>query len=198
MIFETHKKTQREVAKDTYEVMFARPEGFVFRSGQYTQVAIPRLTHHDPKGRSRQFPIASSPQNFTEVSVAFRNSFSGFKRTLLELPAGSPVILEQGAGSFVIPLLPTAPLVFVAGGIGITPFLSYIRTLAPETRLSTLILLLYYNQRTKTAAFLDEIKESIKHQQQFRMEEVYGRPKAELFAKYAINPNYARAVGEKF
>jgi ferredoxin-NADP reductase len=191
MIFETYKKAHREVAKDTYEVMFARPEGFVFRSGQYTQVKIPRLTHHDPKGSSRQFSIASSPQNSSEISVAFRNSFSGFKRTLLELPVGSPVILEQGAGIFVIPLLPTAPLVFVAGGIGITPFLSYIRTLSPETRLSALILLLYYNTEKKTAAFLDEIKGSIKHQQQFCMEEVYERPTPELFAKYAINPDNA-------
>lgn len=183
MIFETQKKAHREVAKGTYEVTFARPKSFTFLAGQYTQVALQTLAHSDPKGSSRQFSLATSPQNLAEVSVVFRDSGSGFKRTLLELPAGAPISLEQGAGSFVLPLMSTKPLVFVAGGVGISPFLSYVRTVS-GTQLTHHITLLYGNQNPESAAFRAELNIFAKQQRHVRIEEIYKQPTPELFAKY--------------
>ena len=184
MIFETHKKSHAEVAKQTYEVTFTRPAGFTFVAGQYTQVALPSLLYADPKGRSRQFSIASSPQNGSEVSVVFRDTGSGFKRTLLELPAGSPVQLEQGTGSFVLPLAPEKPIVFVAGGVGISPFLSYFRTVSDQKLTRQPILLLYGNQNPESAAFRSELKAVAKQWSHIHIEELYKRPTPELFKKY--------------
>lgn len=184
MVFETYKKSHQLVAKDTYEVTFVRPGGFVFMIGQYTQVALGELSYHDPKGRSRQFSIATSPLNLSEVSVVFRNTGSGFKRTLLELPVGALLTLEQGAGSFGLPITPTKQLVFVAGGVGISPFLSFFRTIA-ETTLPQPITLLYGNQHPESAAFRDELALFAKRHQQFKLEEIYKQPTSELFAKYA-------------
>lgn len=184
MIFKTHKKTAREVAQGTYEVTFARPEGFTFRAGQYTQIAVPTLAYPDPKGRSRQFSIASSPNNSTEVSVVFRNSLSGFKRTLIELPEHAPVVVEQGAGSFLIPFSSAVPLVFVAGGVGIAPFMSFFRTVSKDAKISSPIFLLYGNQSPEAAAFRDELGELTERYEQFRMKEVYGRLAPELFTAH--------------
>lgn len=184
MIFKTQKTSQQLVAKNTYEVVFRRPNGFQFSVGQYTQVELPHLIHPDPKGRSRQFSIATSPLNLTEVSVVFRDTGSGFKQTLLELPIGSLINLEQGAGSFGLPIVPTKPLVFVAGGVGISPFLSYVRTIA-ETTLPQPITLLYGNQHPESAAFRSELALFAKKHQQFKLEEIYKQPTPLLFAKYA-------------
>lgn len=184
MVFQTQKISHQLVAKNTYEVVFRRPNGFQFSVGQYTQVALPNLIHPDPKGRSRQFSIATSLLNLTEVSVVFRDTGSGFKRTLLELPAGSLLTLEQGAGSFGLPIVPTKPLVFVAGGVGIAPFLSYFRTIA-ETTLPQPITLLYGNQHPESAAFRNELALFAKKHQPFKLEEIYKQPTPALFAKYA-------------
>ena len=184
MIFETQKISHQQVAKNTYEVTFMRPKGFVFTVGQYTQVAIGELSHPDPKGRSRQFSIATSPLLQDEISVVFRDTGSGFKLTLLESPVGSPITLEQAAGSFGLPLTPTKPLVFVAGGVGIAPFLSYFRTIT-ETTLLQPITLLYGNQSPESAAFRSELALYSKKHPKFRLEEIYKQPTLELFAKYA-------------
>ncbi len=184
MIFQTHKISHQLIAKNTYEVVFKRPEGFTFAVGQYTQVALTQLIHPDPKGRSRQFSIATSPLNSIEVSVIFRDTGSGFKRTLLELPTKSLVVLEQGAGSFGLPLSPTGPVVFVAGGVGIAPFISYFRTVTDEGRIHP-ITLLYGNQHPESAAFRNELSVLSKKHHQFKLEEIYKQPTPLLFAKYA-------------
>ena len=184
MVFETQKISHQLVAKNTYEVIFKRPANFVFASGQYTQVALPTLLYPDTKGRSRQFSIATSPLNLFEISVVFRTAGSGFKQTLIELPAGSPIIIEQGAGSFVIPTSPTKPLVFVAGGVGISPFISYLRTV-PEPIFPQPIILLYGNQHPESAAFRNELGVLAKKHSQFKLEEIYKQPTPLLFTKHA-------------
>ena len=184
MVFETQKISQQLVAKNTYEVVFRRPKGFVFTVGQYTQVGLRELSYPDPKGRSRQFSIATSPLSHSEISVVFRDTGSGFKRTLLESPVGSLITLEQAAGSFGLPIVPTKPLVFVAGGVGISPFLSYFRTIA-ETTLPQPITLLYGNQHPESAAFRAELNIFARQQRHMRIEEIYKQPTPALFAKYA-------------
>lgn len=183
MIFETQKSSHQLVAKNTYEVVLKRPNGFQFSVGQYTQVALPHLMYPDSKGPSRQFSIATSPLNLTEVSVVFRDTGSGFKRTLIELPTGASVTIEQGAGNFGLPIVLTKPLVFVAGGVGIAPFTSYFRTIA-ETTLLQPVTLLYGNQHPESAAFRKELALFASKHQQFKLEEIYKQPTAELFAKY--------------
>ena len=183
MVFETSKISHHLVAKNTYEVVFARPKGFVFAAGQYTQVALPNLTHSDPKGRSRQFSIASSPENLKQTSVVFRDSGSGFKQSLLALPTGSLINLEQGAGSFLLTIKPVKPVVFVAGGVGIAPFLSYLRTVS-ELEPPQQVTMLYGNQNQESAAFRDELALFAKKHLQFRLEEIYKQPTPNLFLEY--------------
>lgn len=180
MLFESQKRIQREVALGIYEVTFTRPRGFVHRPGQYTQVALASLAVSDPRGKSRQFSIASSPHGDT-VSVVFRATGSGFKESLLSLPYGSTVMLEQAAGSFLLPSQPSQPLVFVAGGVGISPFMSYFRYMS-EKQLIQPITLLYGNRNRESAAFLDELASFAASHPQLRMREMYELPTLELFA----------------
>lgn len=156
-IYHTTIIDRKVVAEDTLEVSFKRPEDFSFLAGQYIQLGVSKLLYPDPKGASRVFSIASSPLDQERISVAFRETGSGFKRTLKELPLDATVNIEGPHGFFTLPQESTASLVFIAGGIGITPFLSIIR-FADEKRLSFSLTLLYANRNQESAAYLGELQ----------------------------------------
>ena len=59
------------------------------------------------------------------------NADTAFKRTLAELEVGSEVDVEPPRG-FMLPADTSRPLVFVAGGIGITVFRSMLRYIAED------------------------------------------------------------------
>jgi len=184
MVFEAKIIKQSEVAKGTHEVTFERPPAFTFKAGQYMQVAVPELTYPDPKGASRLFSIVSSPHDLEKLKIVFRISGSGFKETLRQMSLGSSVMLEQASGSFLLPQKLTRPQVFIAGGVGITPFMSYLSQRIQDTWEQP-ITLFYGNQNPESAAFLQELKLMAVQQKQFSLTEIYTRPTSDLFAKLA-------------
>ena len=81
-------KSRKKIAKGTFKIDFNPSEEFDFVAGQHTGVWLPKLFHSDPKGNFRLFSICSSPNNPERISITFRDRGSGFKKTLLEIPAG--------------------------------------------------------------------------------------------------------------
>lgn len=119
----SHKTTlagKAEVARDTSAFRLQKPEGFSFRAGQAVYVTLPGQKETDSKGGIRTFSIASAPQE-PDLVIATRMTDTAFKRCLAELPAGSPVAIEGPYGDLTLDG-DTRPAVFLAGGIGITPF----------------------------------------------------------------------------
>lgn len=94
-----------------------------FFPGQYMRVTIPDLRYADDKN-FRDFSIVPSPDNAQDLRIIFRNSDSGFKRSLFDAPEGTKVKVTGPFGNFVLPTSSERPIIFIAGGIGITPFLS--------------------------------------------------------------------------
>ncbi len=117
-----------QLAKDIYEVSFARPAALRFRAGQYMEWT---LTHPkaDVRGNRRTFSVASGPQE-SSLRIAVRTSKPGssYKAALINLRPGDRVRASHVAGSFTLPAR-SQPLLFIAGGIGITPFVSMIHAL---------------------------------------------------------------------
>lgn len=176
---------RRVIALKTNEVSFDISErAFPFQAGQYIQVSVPKLLYPDPKGPSRVFSIISSPNNPKAISIAFRDSGSGFKRTLMELPIGTEVSIEGPHGFFTLPRDSSHPIVFVAGGIGITPCLSMI-SFATEKKLAQRITLLYANRDKESAAYLDTLTSLEKQNPHFTMKNKFGFMDAD-FLKSAI------------
>lgn len=174
MIYTTHITSKKRVAEGTLEITFERPESFTYVSGQYLQLAVKTLRYTDPKGASRLFSICSSPRTDKEMSVVFRETGSGFKKTLAELPIGAEILFEGPFGFFTLPQETTSQHVFVAGGIGIAPFLSMIRTSVGSSTPHT-ITLIYANTNKERTAYLDALTKMSNHHSHFSLKLVFGR-----------------------
>src|ERR1035438_3069721 len=82
---------------------------------------------------------------------------TAFKRSLKNVPLATDVKIDSPMGSFTLHKNPAKPAVFLAGGIGITPFLSIVRQ-ADHDRLPHKLYLFYSNRRPEDAAFLDTLQ----------------------------------------
>ena len=146
-----------EVAEGTMAFQFEKPNGFVFKAGQYIDLTLsgsqPQLGPSD--GLTHTFSIASSPCD-EELVVTTRMRNSVFEQAISTLPIGSRAKIEGPMGSFSLHNNTARPAVFLAGGIGIAPFLSMI-THATVEKLRHHIVLFYANRYLEDAAFIDTL-----------------------------------------
>jgi ferredoxin-NADP reductase len=151
-------KEKQEVARGTLLVTFdLLGEEVDFRPGQYFFVTLPDIGHDDRRGLRRHISVCTSPTERGVLGLATRLRDTAFKRTLQELPVGTEVEVEPPKGNFVLPEDPSRPLVFVAGGIGITVFRSMLRYIRAE-RLPYRATMIYSNRDRESTAFLDELQ----------------------------------------
>ena len=145
-----------EVAEGTISFAFERPAGFDFTAGQFMTITLPEPSYNDEKGNRRTFSIASPPQETGFLLIATRMTGSALKRSLAEMPLGSPVSVLGPAGYFTLHADSAVPAVFIAGGIGITPFRSMVLD-AASRQLPYRITLIYSNRVPEGAAFSEEL-----------------------------------------
>jgi ferredoxin-NADP reductase len=145
-----------EVAEGTMAFHFERPSQFDFRPGQSADLTLFNPPETDSEGNTRTFSIASSPFE-DELMFVTRMRDTAFKRSLKKVPLGTGVKIERATGSFTLHKNTGKPSVFLAGGIGITPFLSMVRQ-ADHDRLQHKLYLFYSNRRPEDAAFLQALQ----------------------------------------
>jgi ferredoxin-NADP reductase len=146
---------------------FEKPEGFKFEAGQFANFALLTPPGSDLKDHTRAFSIASAPHE-RHLMVATRLRATDFKRTLNSLPIGAELHLQGPYGRMTLPKNGTRPAVFVAGGIGITPFRSLVWDAA--ALLSPCHISLFYSFRVREeAAFLEELQEMEKYNKRYKL-----------------------------
>ena len=134
-----------------------RPAGFEFTAGQYLT-----LTLHDPlvHRREGQQPHLlyrfAAPQTANWLVCATRMTGSALKRSLAEAPLGTPVSIFGPAGDFTLGPDPT-PVVFIAGGIGITPFRSMLLDARGALTVVPGITLIYSNRTPEGWQYDEEL-----------------------------------------
>jgi ferredoxin-NADP reductase len=147
---------REEVAEGTMAFHFEKPPGFAFKPGQHADVTLPNPPEDDAEGNTRTFSIGSPPSE-SELVFTTRMRDTAFKRSLKKMPLGTEVKIGSAAGSFTLHKNLAKAAVFIAGGIGITPFLSIVWQ-ANKDRLPQDLYLFYSNRRPEDAAFLDSLQ----------------------------------------
>jgi ferredoxin-NADP reductase len=158
--------SREEVAENTIAFHFEKPADFEFKAGQCAELTLLNPSENDFEGASRTFSIASAPSDF-ELMFATRIQDTAFKRVLKSCPIGTEISLDGPMGSFTLHANEKKPAVFLAGGIGITPFLSLILD-ASKKRLVHRLYLFYSNRRPEDAPFLDRLRTIEKENPNFR------------------------------
>ncbi len=159
--------SREAVAEGTMAFRFTKPADFEFRAGQSIDVTLLNPPETDEEGNTRAFSLVSAPFD-PDLMIATRMRDTAFKRVLRAAPVGMEVKLEGPSGSFVLHRKAEKAAVLLAGGIGITPFLSMVRQ-ATNDKTQHQIYLFYSNRRPEDAPFLDVLKEVTRQNPNFHL-----------------------------
>lgn len=127
----TFVRSESEAAN--IRTLYFKPDKPVhYTAGQYTELHVPHKDT-DERGDKRWFTLSSSPEDeFLSITTKYAGDgkSSSFKKALFKLKPGTVLEAAEPMGDFVLPKLIQTPLIFVAGGIGITPFHSMLKWLS--------------------------------------------------------------------
>ncbi|MET0779681.1 MAG: FAD-dependent oxidoreductase [Candidatus Saccharimonadales bacterium] len=149
-----------EDVAENIKTFWFRPEKPVrYTAGQFIELYLPH-DNADNRGQRRWFTLSSSP---TDPMLGITTKFAGdtsstFKKTLFSLKPDTPLMMAEPMGDFVLPKDSTIPLVFVAGGIGVTPMHSMIKYLH-DSKLTRDIHLIYAVTHLMELAFVPLFEE---------------------------------------
>ncbi len=148
-------KEKIQLAPSIFNFIFQPGQKLKFKPGQYMEWT---LEHDSPdsRGNRRYFTIASSPtEDELILGVKFYDPPSSYKKGLLDLPPDGRIVASQLAGDFVLPKDPNQKLVFIAGGIGVTPFRSMIKYLLDRNEKRPIVI--FYSNRSAEDVVYHEI-----------------------------------------
>jgi ferredoxin-NADP reductase len=146
---------REQVAEATWAFHFETPETLDYRAGQSADVTLIAPPFTDAGGNKRPFSLASAPGG-NRLMIVSRVRGSAFKQSLVEGPLGLAVEIDGPFGSMTLPEAP-APVVMLAGGIGVTPF----RAIAEDAirrKLGHALTLVHSNRTPGDAPFLAELQ----------------------------------------
>lgn len=144
-----------QVAEGITTYWFRVNQNFTYQPGQFIELT---LSHQnmDVRGQKRWFTLSSSPtEKLVSVTTKhFTSNGSSFKQALQDLKPGSEVTMSDPMGDFVLPIDSNMPLLFIAGGTGITPVRSIVKWLI-DMKQQRDIQILYSARKTEDVAFYD-------------------------------------------
>ena len=145
------KLTARKSESPGVESFIFKPEEpLIWKAGQFLHYV---LNHEatDDRGSDRWFTIASAPyERHVMLTTRFApKAGSTFKKTLKALKPGDSIEVSDLDGDFIVSD-PRKQYVFIAGGIGITPFRAILKQAEHEGK-KLRVKLLYANRKTVAA-----------------------------------------------
>jgi ferredoxin-NADP reductase/Na+-transporting NADH:ubiquinone oxidoreductase subunit NqrB len=155
-------QSKKQLSTCVHEFVFTPNQKLKFSAGQYLEWTLAHK-NVDARGNRRFFTVASSPtESNIELGISTAgDKLSSFKRALLSLEVGQELYAGQLSGDFTLPKDQNQKLVFIAGGIGITPFRSMVKYLL-DTNQKRDIILLYTCSHQDDFAYLELFTQAAK------------------------------------
>lgn len=122
-----------DVAQGVRTFWFKSPEPIDYVAGQYVELFLPH-ENSDTRGQKHWFTLSSSPsEDLVAVTTKYAaGQVSTFKQELFGLELGTKVTISAAMGDFVLPKDTAVPLIFVVGGMGVTPVRSMVKWLTDK------------------------------------------------------------------
>jgi ferredoxin-NADP reductase len=133
-----------------------RGTNLTFEAGQNADFFVIDPPRTDAEGNMRTFSFAASPEHKDTIMIATRMRETAFKDWLKTMPLGTTVKVVGPLGNMTLHEDVSRPAVFIAGGIGITPFRSMIEW-ATSTHQPHHITLFYSNRNQAGSTFLSDL-----------------------------------------
>lgn len=169
-------KERRSEATDVISFIFdLAGQALEYKPGQYLFYELDALDFPDERGKRRHFTISSSPTEGGILMLTTRMRGSGFKETLRHATLGYEINIGTPLGHFVMPNDETRRHVFIAGGIGITPYRSILRY-AVDTKKEIDAVLLYFNHSSADIVFGQELGEIARQMPTFSLVHILSNP----------------------
>jgi ferredoxin-NADP reductase len=173
---------KKEIADQIFSFIFKADIKLKWKAGQYLIYSLEHK-NKDLRGKMRFFTISASPfENYPTITTKIAKTSSSFKKTLSNLKIGDEILAKGPDGDFVIKNA-NKKYIFIAGGIGITPFISIIRQLNFGKNKINVTLL--YCGKNDDLPFRNELEKISKNHKEFRI-------------KYFINKRVDKNALQKF
>ncbi|MFG6404835.1 molybdopterin-dependent oxidoreductase [Klebsiella variicola] len=164
---------------DVRSVSFIPVDGAQLPDWQAGQAVILRVfPKGKPESMCRAYTLSNAPGRKACFTVSVKHQQQGEMSSFIHqnLQVGDEVALTAPDGSFVIPTNSVAPVVMIAGGIGITPFISYLSSL-DMTHEGPELWLYYGNRNSQSHAFRKQLEILSQRLPRLNIVNVYDNPR---------------------
>ncbi len=190
--FELTVRDITEETPDAHSITFEVPpesqQDFAYKPGQFLTVAVPS---DEQDLAARCYSLSSSPTQSSGLTITVKRTEDGYASNWIcdRLRIGDTLRVLPPSGIFT-PASLDADLLLFAGGSGITPILSIIRTALAEG--SGRMVLFYANRDERAVIFARTLRElAAEHPQRLQvvhwLESVQGLPTPEQMAAFATD-----------
>jgi ferredoxin-NADP reductase len=170
----------RHETRDVVSVELAAPDGGElpsFNPGQFLTLALDAQSCENNVVRSYSLSGAAVARQGRYL-ISVKAMANGAVSPLIgRLKAGQTVLAQPPAGRFLLPRENEFPIVLLAAGIGITPFMSYLETLARQAKRPE-VHLYYVSRRGVDHAFGARIRALAAAMPELRVVTCFSRPNA--------------------
>lgn len=168
-----------------YTFIFKPDKKLTWSPGQYLIYSLDHK-NSDLRGKQRFFTISSSPfEKLPSITTRIYKNSSTFKQALFNLKIGDAINAKGPDGDFTLETT-TKNYIFIASGIGITPFASIIKDLNFKHKKIN-ITLLYSNNSKKQILFSKELDEIAKSNKDFKIKHLLKQKFTSNLLKKYIN-----------
>ena len=164
---------KQQEASDCYTYVFSNNNNLKWKPGQYLHYTLPHKLV-DNRGDERWFTISSAPFE-DEIHLTTRFDLekgSTFKKELFAMSPGDEIEIDLPEGDFVLPDK-HENVVFIAGGIGITPFRSILAE-CNHKKSYLHVTLLYASRDEDNVVFKEELESFRKENPNMDISYFYG------------------------